>query len=88
MQDNRGKIGIAHNKDVDETNRLHAGEHIFATFLDVTLMRLESILLVKSRAHKNSSCAVDRLVESRLGNRRVTCNRCQSVSNRSEEQQL
>ena len=54
IKDNRGEIGIVQKKVVEEANSLHTGEHIFASFLDVTAMRLESILLVKSRPHKNS----------------------------------
>ena len=88
MQDNRGEIGIVQKQDVDEANRLYTEEQIFVTFLDVTVMRLESILLVKSRAHKNSSHVLASLVESQLGNMRIAYSTYQSVTHHSEEQQL
>ena len=88
IKDNRGEIGIVQKKVVEEANSLHTGEHIFASFLDVTAMRLESILLVKSRTHNNSSHALVSSVESQLGNERATRNMCQSVAHCSGEHQL
>ena len=88
IQNNRGETCITQKKDVDESNMTYTGENIFSSFLDVTATRLESILLVKSRTHNNSSHALASSVEIQLGNRHITCDMCQSVSHSSEEQQL
>ena len=64
---------------------LHTWEQIFDVFLDITGMKLESIILVKNRAHNNSSHALARSVEIQPSNRRITRDSYHSIAHRSEE---